>query len=322
MPNRVKLTVSHAPFWHDGDSVCKMNLNIMLAAMPAVIFGIVQFGIPALGVILLAVSCSMFFELMMNFVTKRSLSIGDFDAALIGLLFGMMLPATTPWWVVVTGVFVAIVIGKQIYGGLGANPFNPVLIGVAILMVSWPGYFDSDAALLNYTFDYEALAPLAALKHQGVFIIDSFPLMKLFMGQQTGAIGSTFGLGLILGGIYLIVRGYIKWEITIAYIAGIIITALMFNLSDPQTYAGPMFHLFSGYTLFGAIFLATENSSSPVNLIPMLLYGLLGGLMVILIRNIGAYTDGTVFAILLINLINPLIDNIRSKALGRGVDNA
>ncbi|MCD4742106.1 MAG: RnfABCDGE type electron transport complex subunit D [Desulfobacteraceae bacterium] len=322
MPNRVKLTVSHAPFWHDGDSVCKMNLTIILAAMPAVIFGIVQFGIPALGVILLAVSCSMFFELMMNFATKRSLSIGDFDAALIGLLFGMMLPATTPWWVVVTGVFVAIVIGKQIYGGLGANPFNPVLIGVAILMVSWPGYFDFDGALLNYEFSHEALAPLAALKHQGVAAVDFFSTTQLLMGQQTGAIGSTFGLGLIIGGIFLILRGCIKWEITIAYIAGIIITALIFNLSDSGTYAGPMFHLFAGYTLFGAIFLATENSSSPVNTIPMLIYGFLGGLMVILIRNLGVYPDGTVFAILIINLINPLIDYIRPKALGRGVNNA
>ncbi len=322
MDNKIKLTVSHAPFWHDGDSISKMNLNIMLAALPAVIFGIVQFGMPALGVILLAISSSMFFELMMNLATKRSLSIGDFDAALIGLLFGMMLPATTPWWVVVTGAFVAIVIGKQIYGGLGANPFNPVLIGVAILMVSWPGYFDADAALLNYSFDFKALAPLAALKHQGVSVLDYFTIKSLIMGQQVGAIGSVFGLGLILGGIFLIIKGYIRWEITVSYIAGIIVTALIFNISNSETYAGPMFHLFTGYTLFGAIFLATENSSSPVNFIPMLIYGFFGGLMVILIRNIGAYPDGTVFAILLINLVNPLLDAIRPKALGRSVNNA
>jgi len=322
MSNKIKLTVSHAPFWHNGDSVGKMNLNIMLAAMPAVIFGIIQFGVPALGVILLAIASSMFWELIMNFATKRRLSIGDFDAALLGLLFGMMLPATTPWWVVITGALVTIVIGKQIYGGLGANPFNPVLVGLAILMVSWPGYFDFDAALLNYEFSHEALAPLAALKHQGVDVVGFFPILQLVMGKQAGAIGSTFGLGIIIGGIYLILRGYIRWEITISYIAGIIITALIFNLSNAENYAGPMFHLFAGYTLFGAIFLATENSSSPVNLIPMLIYGFFGGFMVILIRNIGAFPDGTVFAILLINLINPLIDYIRPKALGRGVNNA
>ncbi len=322
MTKRIKLTVSHAPFWHDGDSICKMNLNMILAAMPAVIFGIVKFGMPALGVILLAISASMFFELVMNFAMKRPISIMDYDAALIGLLFGMMLPATTPWWVVVTGALVAIVIGKQIYGGLGANPFNPVLVGVAILMISWPGYFDADAALLNYEFDFKALAPLAALKHQGVSALDFFSIKDLIMGNQVGSIGTTFGLGLIIGGVFLIVRGYIRWEITISYIAGIIITALIFKMSNPQGFAGPMFHLFSGYTLFGAVFLATENSSSPVNLIPMLIYGLLGGTMIILIRNIGAYPDGTVLAILLTNLVNPLIDFIRPKALGRGVNNA
>jgi H+/Na+-translocating ferredoxin:NAD+ oxidoreductase subunit D len=322
MANKIKLTVSHAPFWHDGDSISKMNLNIMLAAMPAVIFGIIKFGMPALGVIFLAVSSSMFWELIMNFATKRRISTGDFDAALIGLLFGMMLPATAPWWVVVTGTFVAIVIGKQIYGGLGANPFHPVLIGVAILMVSWPGYFDFDAALLNYEFNHEALAPLAAVKHQGVFAVDFYTTAQLLMGNQTGSIGSIFGFGLILGGIYLIIRGYIRWEITISFIAGVVVTALIFQLSNSEAYASPMFHLFSGYTLFGAIFLATENSSSPVNFIPMLIYGFLGGFMIILIRNIGAYPDGTVFAILVINLINPLIDYIRPKALGRGVNNA
>ncbi len=322
MNNKTKLIVSHAPFWHDGDSICKMNLHIMLAAVPAVIFGIVQFGMPALGVILLAVSCSMFFELIMNFATKRSLSIGDFDAALLGLLFGMMLPATTPWWVVVTGTLVIIVLGKQIYGGLGANPFNPVIVGIAILIISWPGYFDVDLALLNYDFNFKALAPLAALKHQGVSAVDLFTIKGLFLGQQVGAIGSTFGLGLVLGGIFLIIKGYIRWEITISYIAGVIVTALIFKMSNSQNFAGPMFHLFSGYTLIGAIFLANENSSSPVNFIPMLIYGFLGGFLVILIRNIGAYPDGTVFAILLINLVNPLIDRIRPKALGRGVTNA
>jgi electron transport complex protein RnfD len=322
MASRIKLTVSHAPFWHNGDSIAKMNLNIMLAAIPAVMFGVIQFGVPALGVILLAISTSMFWELMMNFATKRSLSTGDFDAALIGLLFGMMLPATVPWWLVITGTFVAIVIGKQIYGGLGANPFNPVLIGFAILMISWPKYFDFDAALLNYQFDFTAVAPLAALKHLGVPVVDSFSTGQLIMGHQVGAIGSVFGLGLIIGGVYLIIRGYIRWEITLSYIAGIIITALLFQLAHPDKFAGPMFHLFAGYTLLGAIFLANENSSSPVNKIPMFIFGALGGCMVMLIRNIGAYPDGTVFAILLINLLNPLIDYIRPKALGRSRDNA
>ena len=321
--NNNKLTVSHAPFWHDGDSLFKMNLNIMIAALPAVIFGIIQFGIPALGVIALSLSSAMVWELIMNVISKKKISIGDLDSALIGLLFGMMLPATSPWWLVITGTFVAVVIGKIIFGGIGANPFNPALIGMSFLMLSWKAFFDFDAAYINYEFNFTALAPLAALKFQGpAAVTEFFPLNDLIMGQQVGAIGSTFGLGLILGGIFLILRGYIRWEIPVSFIAGIIITALCFNLANPDTYAGPVIHLFSGYTLMGAFFLATENSSSPSNRIPMFLYGFFAAVMIILMRNIGVYEDGTVLAILLLNVVNPLIDNIRPKALGKGVTHA
>jgi len=321
--NNNKLTVSHAPFWHDGDSLFKMNLNIMIATLPAVIFGIIQFGAPAVGVLALSLSSAMAWELILNVISKKKITIGDLDSAVIGLVFGMMLPATSPWWLVITGTFVAVVIGKMIFGGIGANPFNPALVGMAFLMLSWKVFFDFDAAYVNYEFNFTALAPLAALKFQGVnAVADFFPLGDLIMGKQVGAIGSTFGLGLIIGGIYLILRGYIRWEIPASFIAGIIVTALCFSMAKPDTYAGPMLHLFSGYTLIGAFFLATENSSSPANRIPMFIYGFFAAVMIILMRNIGAYADGTVLAILLLNLVNPLIDTIRPKALGKGVNNA
>jgi electron transport complex protein RnfD len=318
-----KLTVSHAPFWHGGDSLFKLNLNIMIAALPAIIFGIIQFGAPAVGVLALSLSSAMIWELIMNLVSKKRISIGDLDSAVIGLIFGMMLPATSPWWLVITGTFVAVVLGKMIFGGIGSNPFNPALIGMSFLMLSWKVFFDFDAAYVNYDFDFTALAPLAALKFQGVSAVDGlFPVKDLLMGKQVGAIGSTFGLGIILGGIYLIFRGYIRWEISVSFIIGIIVTALGFNMMNPEIYAGPWIHLFSGYTLLGAFFLATENSSSPVNTVPMLLYGFFAAVMIILMRNIGVYADGTVLAILLLNLVNPLIDTIRPKALGKGVNNA
>ncbi len=317
-----KFTVSHAPFWHDGGSIKAMNLNIMAAALPAALFGVMQFGMAALGVLCLSISSAMAWEALFNFISKRPVTISDYNAGVIGILLGMMLPATVPWWVVITGTFVAVVVGQQIFGGIGANPFNPAVIGVTILMISWGIYFDFDAALLNYDFGFTALAPLSALKYQGVAATELFTVSDLLMGQQVGAIGATFGLGIILGGIYLIFRGFIRWEISVSYIAGIIVTAAIFNMVDPGKYANPMFHLFTGYTLLAAFFLATETSSSPVNCIPMFVYGAMGGIMTILIRNIGAYPDGTLFAVLLINLINPLLDSIRPKALGKDVNNA
>lgn len=319
--NNTKLIVSHAPFWHDGDSLLQMNLNIMLATLPAVFCGIMVFGAPAFGVLALSLSSAMAWELIANIVSKQEKSIGNLDAALIGLLFGMMLPAITPWWVIFVGTFVAVVIGKSIFGGVGANPFNPALLGMAILMLSWPVYFDADASLVGYEFNFMELAPPAAVKYK-IAAASDFPLSDLIMGRQVGAVGSTFGLGIIIGGIYLILRGYIRWEISVSFILGIIIPAFLFNLANSEAYAGPLFHLFSGYTLLGAFFLATESSSSPVNKIPMLIYGFSGGLMIILMRNVGVYVDGTVLAILLVNLMNPIVDNIRPKALGKGVNNA
>jgi electron transport complex protein RnfD len=293
--------------------------TLFLATLPAVLFGFFTYGIPAVGVVALSVSSAVAWELGYNKISKRSLSIGDGNAALIGLLFAMLLPATSPWWLVVTGTFVAVIVGKQIYGGIGGNPFNPVLVGLAILTLSWKDFFDFNEVLVNYDFSYPMAYPLASLKHFGVFAISDFKPAALLMGQQSGGIGAVFGLGLILGGIYLIIRGCIRWEISISFLAGVWVTALLFNMTDPTRYAAPAFHLLTGYTLIGAFFLATEDSSSPVNFIPMLIYGAFAGIMTILIRNIGFYVDGVVFAILIANLINPLVDKIRPKALGKVV---
>jgi electron transport complex protein RnfD len=317
MINQKLLVGSHAPFWHNGSGISARSRNIILAALPAVIMGIIQYGPSALGVISLSVSCAMLWELTMNFLMKRPVSIGDGNAAVIGLLFGMLLPAATPWWAVLTGTFVAVVIGKQIFGGIGCNPLNPSLVALAILTLSWNGLVDFDEALVNYDLNFYMVYPLGALKHFDPGVLDNYSLMDLLMGKQAGGIGATFGLGLIIGGIYLILRGHIRWEISLSFLAGVFFTALIFNFADPEQYAGPLFHLLTGYTLVGAFFLATEDSSSPVNFIPMLLYGLMGGTLIILIRNIGAFADGTVFAILLLNVANPLLDKIRPKAMGK-----
>jgi len=316
------LVSSYAPFWHNGSSITKKSYDIMLAALPAVIFGIFQYGIPALAVVAFSVSCAMLWELLMNLVMKRPVTIGDGNAALIGLLFSMLMPATLPWWVVLIGTFAAIIIGKLIYGGVGCNPFNPTLVAVAILLLSWKGILRFDEALVNYDFDFYMLFPLGAVKHFGAEAAADYSLAGLIMGRQVGGIGSTFGLGLIVGGIYLILRGHVRWEIPVSFLAGIFVTALVFNMIDSAKYAQPLFHIFTGYTLIGAFFLAPEDSSSPVNFIPMLIYGAGAGILTILVRNLGAFTDGVVFTILLMNVANPLIDKIRPKALGRGVEHA
>lgn len=317
MLNQKLLVGSHAPYWHSGISIREKSYHTLLAALPAVLMGIYQFGVPALRVMALSISCAILWELILNRVMKRPLTVGDGDAAVIGLLFGMLLPATAPWWVVVLGTAVAVTVGKWIYGGLGGNPLNPALVAVATLIISYKGIMDLDQAYLNYDFGFPAADPLKAVKALGTAAVARYSLTGLLMGQQVGGIGTIFALGLMIGGLYLILRGFIRWEISLSYIVGILVTAYVFNLSNPEKYAGPWFHLLAGYTLLGAFFLITEYSSSPVNLIPMLVYGAGAGVMTILIRNVGGFTDGVVFAVLLFNITNPLLDKIRPRALGR-----
>lgn len=171
---------------------------------------------------------------------------------------------------------------------------------------------------MNFSMAY----PLIALKNFGVSAVSDFHAMDLLMGKQVGGIGAIFGLGLIVGGLYLIIRGFIRWEISLSFLAGVALTAFLFNASDPGKYAGAGFHLLTGYTLVAAFFMAPEDSSSPVNFLPMLIYGLSAGVLTVLIRNIGAYVDGTIFAILFMNIVNPLLDKIRPKATGKVAQHA
>jgi electron transport complex protein RnfD len=191
-----------------------------------------------------------------------------------------------------------------------------------MLVISFKGVFDFDESLRHYDLGFAMTYPLAQLKYFGPAAIKQFGLGDLFMGKQTGGVGSTFGLGLAAGGIYLMLRGYMRWEIALSFLAGVFVTALLFNLGNGDKYAGPMFHLFSGYTLIAAFFLVGEDSSSPANFIPMLIFGAVAGFLTVLIRNVGAYVDGVPFSILLMNLCNPLLDKIRPKAVGKVVENA
>jgi electron transport complex protein RnfD len=314
-----KLIVSHAPFLHTGGRVTERCYHTILAALPAVLGGLTYYGAPVLGVVGLSVASAMLWELAINKAMKKPVSIGDGNAALIGLLLAMAFPATMPWWAVVTGSFIAVVLGKQIFGGIGSNAFNPVALTVAIMMVSWRELFDFNGMLLSYDFDFAAFYPLAAVKTFGASSADAYGFGDLLMGRQAGALGTTFGLGLLIGGCYLMARGFIRWEISLSFLAGVYLSALLFHMIDPARFAAPGFHILTGYTLFGAFFLATEDASSPVWFVPMLIYGAAGGIMTVLIRNIGAYVDGVILAVLVINLISPLLDKIRPKALGKVV---
>jgi electron transport complex protein RnfD len=317
MSSRKQFIVSHAPFWHNGSGVPERSYQFLLALLPAALMGLATFGVPALAVICLAIASAIGWEVAFNYASKGPVTVADGNAAVIGLLFALVLPATAPWWLVLLGTFIAVVIGKQIFGGIGGNPFHPVALAWTILYVSYKPLYDFDGMLVHYQFDFPSIYPLGALKAFGPEAIAKFSLMDLLLGHQIGGLGATCGWVLILGGLYLILRGFVRWEVSLSFLGGVFLTALLFHLGAPDSYASPWFHLFTGYTLIGAFFLAPEDSSSPVNFAAMLIYGALMGFMVVLIRNIGAFADGVMFAILIGNTVNPLVDKIRPKALGK-----
>ena len=308
-----KFLISHAPFIHNNSSIARKNAALLLAMLPLATFSVCMFGWPALSVLLLSTSMAIGIELLVRLPLGRKLEVIDGSAAAIGLMFGLMLPPTAPWWCILVGVFIAIVIAKQFFGGTGENPFNPVLVAYALLLISWGDILNFTKAYLPYEFGFNAINPLAVLKQFGPSATNNVSLWQLFMGQQLGGMGTAFGFGIVVGGIYLLVRGYIRWEISVSFILGIWGCAYLFHWANPNVYAGPMFHLLTGYALFGAFFLATEDASSPVYRLPMIVYGIGGGVLTIVIRNVGIYTDGVVFAILLMNAAAPLLDKLRRQ---------
>ena len=313
---RIVLGMAMGPHVHDGSHTSRIMNGYLLALLPAAIWGCVRYGLPGVRTLLLAAGSAVIWEWVARKLMKQDMTLHDSSAVVQGLLLGMMLPGNTSWWVVLFGTFLVIVVAKQFFGGTGSYPFNPVLIGFAVLSVSWPLRMSSHFTMADRHLEGLILEPLAALKTYGPSVTDVYSLKDLLLGFQTGGMGTGAVLLLAVGGLYLMARGFIAWRVSLSCLLGVMITAGLFNMADASKYADPMFHLLAGMTVFGAFFLASDYTTCPVNPIARVIYGFAAGMLIILIRNIGAYTDGTVFAILILNLFHPLIDRIHKPVLG------
>ena len=309
--------VSPAPHLHSGASITKNMYLLILALLPAAIFSISVFGMHAVRVIALSVSSAMASEWAIQRLFKRPVTIDDGSALYIGLLFAMLIPPSVPWWFVVVGAFVTILIGKQLFGGIGTSPLSPVLVGWAILAISWKDYLNFNIAMVNYDLPYSYLYPLAQLKAEGVSAISDIKLMDLFMGNQISGLGAAPVFLILIGGIFLMLRGTINWIIPVSFLAGTFVTAWIFNTMNSEKYAEPLFHILAGNVMIGAFFLATDYSSSPVNKMAMVFFGVGCGIFTVIFRAWSYYPDGVVFAILIMNLLNPLLDKIKPKVPGK-----
>mgnify|MGYP003288627168 CR=1 FL=1 len=315
-----KYTVAPAPHVHGGDSVQKNMLNVILALMPAFLAGIYYFGTGAIVVSGIAIlSCVAFEWLITKFLLKKEVQIFDCSAILTGMLLGMNLPSSLPWWMVVIGSLIAIGIGKMSFGGLGNNLFNPALVGRVFLLISFPAAMTTWPIPAPFTFDgsvdaLTAATPLAYIK-EGIFT--NFTELDLFLGNNGGSLGETSGVALLLGLIYLLATRTITWHIPVSIIATVLVFTGIMHAVDPEVYASPLLHITSGGLLLGSIFMATDYVTSPMTKTGQLIFGFGIGVITVVIRLFGSYPEGISFAILIMNAVVPLINRyIRPKRFG------
>lgn len=307
-------TVSAPPHWHVGRLTRQIYRESLLALVPVMAMAVVRYGLPAARVLALAGAAAVVVEALCERLQGREVDVDNGHALFTGMVFACLLPATAPWWLVLVGVAVALVVGKHVFGGLGTSPVVPALLGFAVCEISWPGLTRYDFSLLNWPWSW----PLADLTYYGPAAAAAHGWTDLLLGRQLGGLGASQSSAALLGGIYLVARGIVPWRIPAFFLAGIAAAALVFQLAYPAAAVGPVFHLLAGSTIFAAFFLAPEMSCAPVGRAAMAGYGLLAGVLVMLIRVYGIWPEGTVFAILLANLTTPLWDRIRPKAFGKG----
>ena len=315
----------------------RIMLMVIMALLPACFMAVYVFGSDAIKVIFASTVSAVVFEaLIQKYLLKTKISVGDNSAALTGLLLALNLPASSPWWMVVIGSLISIGIGKMAYGGLGQNPFNPALVGRVALLIGFPALMTDWSvnsgflATLYKSVTPESLTaatPLGFVKaysgtNLNVDIINylngyHLSLQSLFIGTSGGSIGEVSELALLLGGLYLVYKKIINWEIPATYIATVGVIASAAYFANPSAFLLPHYHIFSGGLFLGAIFMATDLVTSPMTFKGRMIFGFGCGLITMLIRLFGGYPEGVSFAILIMNSISPLIDiYIKPKRFG------
>jgi electron transport complex protein RnfD len=320
--------LSASPHAHSGDSVPKIMLRVIVSLVPAMAMALYFFGWNALRLSAACVVTCVISEAVTRRIMKRDAGITDLSAVVTGMLLAFNLPPSLPTWIAVLGSMFAIVVAKQIFGGIGYNPFNPALIGRVFLLVSFPVQMTtwsqwtipSPAEGVNAV---TTATPLGMLKtalsaaNTMPYHFDAATAWQFFIGARNGCIGEVSIAALLLGAAYLLWRRCITWHIPIAYLAAVVAFSGILWLKDPGHNMNPLFHVLSGGVMLGAFFMATDMVTSPVTRKGMLIFGVGCGILTVLIRKWGGYPEGTSFAIVIMNAIVPLINRMtRPRVFG------
>ena len=299
-----KLIVVNSPHTHSRESVARIMWTVVACLIPAGAAGVFIFGLSALWVIILAVLSAVLCEWLIITLAKGKNTIWDGSALLTGLLLAYNLPPGVPFWIPIAGSIFSIAIAKFTFGGLGQNIFNPALAGRVFLMASWPKYLTTFTKPFNYDAVTSA-TPLALLKEGK--LIEHIPVLNLFLGNRGGSIGETCAAALLIGALFLLLRGYIAWQIPVSFIATTGLFTWIFGGKAFLT-GNWIFHVLSGGLILGAFFMATDYVSSPLTRKGHLIFGIGCGILTSVIRLWGGYPEGVSYAILIMNAAVPLID--------------
>ena len=300
--NALKLSVS--PHIHSGRSTRRIMLDVLIALLPATAAGAVIFGLRSLLVVAVTVAACVGFEALFNLLAKKPIPVGDLSAAVTGLLLALNLPANVPLWQCVVGALFAMVVVKGLFGGLGANPVNPAITARVFMLVAF-------STMTKAAFPVDSVSSATPLASE-----EATSLMDLFLGNHGGAIGETCAAALLLGGLYLLVRRVITWQIPVAFVGTVFLTSFLMEGMDATA---ALAAILSGGLLIGAIFMATDYVSSPATPWGKIIFGLCAGLVTFLIRYFGVYPEGVSFAILLMNILTPYINSwTKRKVFGIG----
>jgi len=319
----LKLIATSNPHIRSNDTTRSIMLDVIIAMLPALIWSVVEFGVRALAVTLVSVAGSVFFEWLYRNILKKPQSVGDFSAVVTGMLLSFVCPVNVAYWQILIGDAFAIIMVKQLFGGIGKNFLNPALAGRAFMLASFASTMSGnwiDPAVSKATADIvTAATPLTYLKGDDIAatfqtLTETYSVGDMFLGKCGGSLGEVSALCLLLGLVWLLFRKVISWHIPVSYIATVAVLTLIFPRGGADAVQWMLYNLFGGGLMLGAIFMATDYSTSPITKKGQLIYGIGCGLFTVFIRYFGSYPEGVCYSIMVMNCVAPLIDKCTKPA--------
>ncbi|MBI5560636.1 MAG: RnfABCDGE type electron transport complex subunit D [Deltaproteobacteria bacterium] len=313
------LVISSSPHLLTGENVPKIMYSVVAALLPVCSVSVYFFGLHALILIAVSTVSSVGAEYLIQRFMGRPVKAWDGSAAVTGILLALTLPPRFSIFGVVLGSVFAIVVAKQIFGGLGYNIFNPALLGRAFLQAAYPVFITAWTEPFRGFFQVDAVSaatPLALMKFEGIIT----PRLNLLFGNVAGSLGETSALAILAGGLYLRYKGYVNWKLPMGFLLSIAFFGGIFWVVDPLKYPDPLFHILSGGAMLGAWFMVTDMVTTPTTLKGQWLFSVAAGAITILIRLFGGLPEGVMYSILLMNSLVPLLNRwTRPKVFGEGL---